>query len=250
MSRAVVVTGAASGNGHAIATRFLEGGDRVAAIDVSQDGLDAVLASDWKPHHERVLAIEADVAREKDVDDAFARAIDAFGRIDVLVNNAGITGGPQATTLHETPVEAFDNVFAVNVRGVFLGCRAALPGMLERGAGVILNIASVAGLVAFPGRAAYTASKGAVVQLTRSITADYARHGIRCTALCPGMIETPMTKWRLDQPELRAQMEALVPDGTIGTVHDVSSAVWFLASDDARYFNGCAVVMDGGMTAV
>jgi NAD(P)-dependent dehydrogenase (short-subunit alcohol dehydrogenase family) len=250
MSRTVVVTGAASGNGHAIATRFLERGDRVAAIDISQDGLDAVLASDWKPHRERVVAIEADVAREKDVDDAFGRALDVFGRIDVLVNNAGITGGPQATTLHETPVEAFDNVFAVNVRGVFLGCRAALPGMLERGAGVILNIASVAGLVAFPGRAAYTASKGAVVQLTRSITADYARHGIRCTALCPGMIETPMTKWRLDQPELRAQMEALVPDGTIGTVADVSSAVWFLASDDARYFNGCAVVMDGGMTAV
>jgi len=250
MSRAVVVTGAASGNGRAIATRFLEAGDRVAALDVSQAGLDGLLASDWKPHRERILAIEADVTREKDVDDAFARALQAFGRLDVLVNNAGITGGPQATTLHETPVEAFDNVFAVNVRGVFLGCRAALPGMVDRGGGVIVNIASVAGLVAFPGRSAYTASKGAVVQLTRSITADYARHGIRATALCPGMIETPMTQWRLDQPHLRAQMEALVPDGTIGTVDDVSSAVWFLASDDARYFNGCTVVMDGGITAV
>jgi NAD(P)-dependent dehydrogenase (short-subunit alcohol dehydrogenase family) len=139
---------------------------------------------------------------------------------------------------------------AVNVRGVFLGCRAALPGMLERGSGIIVNIASVAGLVAFPGRSAYTASKGAVLQLTRSIAADYARRGVRCTALCPGMIETPMTKWRLDQQHLRAQIEALVPDGTIGTVEDVSSAVWFLASDEARYFNGCAVVMDGGLTAV
>ncbi|GAC1309489.1 MAG: SDR family oxidoreductase [Vulcanimicrobiaceae bacterium] len=250
MSRAVVVTGAASGNGKAIATRFLEAGDRVAALDVSRTGLDAVLATDWSPYRERVLAFAADVARETDVADAFARAFEAFGRIDVLVNNAGITGGPQATTLHETPIDAFDNVFAVNVRGVFLGCRAVLPCMLERGGGVIVNIASVAGLVAFPGRSAYTASKGAVVQLTRSITADYARRGIRCTALCPGMIETPMTQWRLDRPELRAQIEALVPDGTIGTVDDVSSAVWFLASADARYFNGCAVVMDGGLTAV
>jgi NAD(P)-dependent dehydrogenase (short-subunit alcohol dehydrogenase family) len=243
MNRAVVVTGAASGNGHAIAARFLAGGDRVAALDVSREGLATAFG-------ERVLALEADVARERDVDAAFVRILDEFGGIDVLVNNAGITGGPAATTLHETPVEAFDNVMAVNVRGVFLGCRAALPGMLERGSGIIVNIASVAGLVAFPGRSAYTASKGAVLQLTRSIAADYARRGVRCTALCPGMIETPMTKWRLDQQHLRAQIEALVPDGTIGTVEDVSSAVWFLASDEARYFNGCAVVMDGGLTAV
>lgn len=122
--------------------------------------------------------------------------------------------------------------------------------MLEQGGGVIVNIASVAGLVAFPGRAAYTATKGAVVQLSRSITADYARAGIRCVALCPGMIETPMTQWRLDQPHLRDKVLACIPQNEIGTADDVASAVAFLVGSEARYFNGSALVMDGGYTAV
>jgi NAD(P)-dependent dehydrogenase (short-subunit alcohol dehydrogenase family) len=250
VSRAVVVTGAASGNGRAIATRFLERGDRVAAVDVSTEALREVRARDWETHGERVLCLTADVSREADVDAALAETFETFGGVDVLVNNAGITGGPQATNLHETPVDAFDSVIAVNVRAIFLACRVALPKMLERGAGTIVNIASVAGLIAFPGRCAYTVSKGAVVQLTRSIAADYARFGIRCNALCPGMIETPMTQWRLDQPALRREMEEQIPQRTIGTVEDVAAAVWFLTSSESRYFNGSAVVMDGGLTAV
>ncbi len=250
MNRSVLVTGAASGNGRAIATRFLAGGDRVAAVDVSGDALAALRDGEWQAQRDRVLCATADVSSEADVAAAVARTLEQFGTIDVLVNNAGITGGPQATVLHETPVDIFDSVFAVNVRAIFLGCRAVLPGMLERGGGVIVNIASVAALAAFPGRLAYTASKGAVVALTRSIAADYARSGIRCNALCPGMIETPMTQWRLDQPHLRQAIEAMIPQGTIGTVADVASAVWFLSSSEAQYFNGSAVVMDGGITAV
>jgi NAD(P)-dependent dehydrogenase (short-subunit alcohol dehydrogenase family) len=246
----VLVTGAASGNGRAIATRFLARGERVAAVDVAGDALRALETSDWEAHREQLLCVTADVSREAGIDDAVAAAERAWGRIDVLVNNAGITGGPQATVLHETPVAAFDSVFAVNVRAIFLGCRAVIPKMIARGGGVIVNIASVAGLAAFPGRAAYTASKGAVIGLTRSITADYARSGIRCNALCPGMIETPMTQWRLDQPALRRAIEDRIPAGTIGTVADVASAVWFLASHESQYFNGSAVVMDGGYTAV
>lgn len=152
--------------------------------------------------------------------------------------------------MHATPVAEFDRVIAVNLRGVFLGCRAVLPIMIEQGGGVIINIASVAGLVAFPGRAAYTASKGAVIQLSRSITADYAHAGIRCLALCPGMIETPMTQWRLDQPHLRKEILARIPQNEIGSVEDVASAVAFLAGPEARYFNGSALVMDGGYAAV
>ncbi len=250
MSRTVLVTGAASGNGRAIATRFLEGGDRVAAVDRAGEALDALRDDDWKTHRERLLCVTADVSREAEIDAAVSRTLEAFGRIDVLVNNAGITGGPQATVLHETPVDAFDGVFAVNVRAIFLGCRAVIPKMLDGGGGTIVNIASIAGLAAFPGRFAYTASKGAVVALTRSITADYARAGIRCNALCPGMIETPMTQWRLDRPDLRRDVEAHIPQGTIGTVADVASAVWFLSSPEAQYFNGSAVVMDGGYMAV
>lgn len=193
MSRVSVVTGAASGNGRAIASRLLNSGDRVAALDVSGDALDRCRAAEWSAHTARTLCLITDVTDEESVNTAIANVKDRFGRLDVMVNNAGITGGAEATTVHATPVAEFDRVIAVNLRGVFLGCRAVLPIMTAQGGGVIINIASVAGLVAFPGRAAYTASKGAVIQLSRSITADYAYAGIRCVALCPGMIETPMT---------------------------------------------------------
>ena len=119
----------------------------------------------------------------------------------MLVNNAGITGSQSATSCGETPVADWDAVFAVNVRGPFLCSRAVLPSMVARGAGHIITIASVAGLVAFPGRCAYTASKGAALMLTRSIAVDYAAAGIQANAVCPGMVYTPMTSWRLDQPD-------------------------------------------------
>jgi NAD(P)-dependent dehydrogenase (short-subunit alcohol dehydrogenase family) len=241
MSRVSVITGAASGNGRAIASRLLKCGDRVAALDISLGALDRCRAEDWCEHADRVLGYVTDVTDEASINAAIETVKDRFGRLDVLVNNAGITGSMEATTLHATPVVEFDRVIAVNLRGVFLGCRAALPIMIEQGGGVIINIASVSGLVAFPGRAAYTASKGAVIQLSRSITADYAHGGIRCVALCPGMIETPMTQWRLDQPHLRNE---------IGSVEDVASAVAFLAGPEAHYFNGSALVMDGGYAAV
>jgi NAD(P)-dependent dehydrogenase (short-subunit alcohol dehydrogenase family) len=122
--------------------------------------------------------------------------------------------------------------------------------MLDQGSGIIVNIASVAGLVAFPGRAAYSTSKSAIIGLTRSIAADYAARGIRCNAVCPGMIDTPMTRWRLEQPDLRAQVLERIPQREIGEASDVAGAVAFLAGPDARYFNGAAVVLDGGYTAI
>ena len=250
MSRIAVVTGAASGNGLAIASRFLERGDRVAAIDLSDDALDAARRTDWQAYDGQVSCFAADVSAEASMASAMNAILSAFGRIDILVNNAGITGNQDASVLHTTPVGEFDKVFAVNVRGIFLGCRAAIPAMLDQGSGVIVNIASVAGLVAFPGRAAYTASKGAVIQLTRAIAVDYAGKGIRCNALCPGMIETPMTKWRLDQPDLRQQVLNRIPQNEIGTAGHVADAVMFLAGSEAAYFNGAAIVMDGAYTAI
>ena len=250
MNRAVLVTGAASGIGRAIASRFLREGDRVAAMDLDLAALEIARSESWPNVGERFMPIAADVSNARDAAAAVAQARERFGRIDVLVNNAGITGGPQATKLHETSVEDFDRVWGVNGRGVFLMCRAALPHMLAQGAGAIVNIASVAGIVAFPARAAYNASKGAVVMLTRSVAVDYAAAGIRCNAVCPGMIDTPMTHWRLEQPELRAQVTARIPQGDVGGVDDVASAVWFLASTEARYLNGSSLVVDGGYSSI
>ncbi len=244
------VTGAASGNGRAIVGRLLRDGMSVAAVDLDHEALERTRAADWAEAGERVLCLGGDVADAADVDRAFALTRERFGRLDLLVNNAGINGGPEAKGLLETPVEAFDRVWGVNARGTFLCCRAALPAMLAQGAGVIVNIASVAGLVAFPGRSAYSISKGAVVQMTRSIAVDYGERGIRCNALCPGMIDTPMTHWRLSQPALRAEVLARIPQKEIGDAADVAAAVSFLAGPDARYFNGAALVMDGGYSAV
>ncbi len=250
MNRAVLVTGAASGIGRAIASRFLREGDRVAAIDLDLAALDRALSESWPDAGAAFMPIAGDVSIADDAAAAVAAARERFGRIDVLVNNAGITGGPAATKLHETSVEDFDRVWGVNGRGVFLMCRAAIPHLLAQGGGAIVNIASVAGFVAFPGRAAYTVSKGAVVMLTRSIAVDYAAAGIRCNCVCPGMIDTPMTHWRLEQPELRAQVVARIPQGDVGSVDDVASAVWFLAGPEARYLNGSALVVDGGLSSI
>jgi NAD(P)-dependent dehydrogenase (short-subunit alcohol dehydrogenase family) len=141
-------------------------------------------------------------------------------------------------------------VQAVNVRGPFLCSRAALPAMLGAGSGHIITIASVAGLVAFPGRCAYTASKGAVLMLTRSIAVDYAAAGIRANAVCPGMVDTPMTSWRLDQPRLRAEVESKIPVGRVAAPEEIADAVAVLASGRLAYLTGHALVVDGGMTAL
>ena len=250
MSRVVIVTGAASGIGHAIVSRFVRDGDQVVALDLDVDRLGAARQAAWSQAAAPVQLIGADVARPEAVADAVARVMQAHGRIDVVVNNAGITGGPQALRLHETSVADFDQVWGVNVRGMFLMCRQCLPIMLAQGDGAIVNIASVAGLVAFPARAAYSVTKGAAVLLTRSIAVDYASAGIRCNAVCPGMIDTPMTHWRLQQPDLLAQVVARIPQGAVGQVGDVASAVAFLASADARYCNGSALVVDGGYSSV
>jgi NAD(P)-dependent dehydrogenase (short-subunit alcohol dehydrogenase family) len=176
--------------------------------------------------------------------------LERFGRIDVLVNNAGITGSQQAARCHETPVGEWDKVHAVNVRGPFLCSRAVLPSMLARGNGHIITIASVAGLIAFPGRCAYTASKGAALMLTRSIAVDYAAAGIRANAVCPGMVYTPMTSWRLDQPELRAAVEDRIPVGRVAAPEEIADAVAVLASGQLGYMTGHPLIVDGGMSAL
>ncbi len=235
-----VVTGGASGIGLATCERLAKEGFAVAALDLQPSGAVGIAA----------LTLVCDVTDEADVSAAMAMVSDRLGEIDVLVNNAGITGSRQATRCHETPVEEWDKVFAVNVRGPFLCSRAVLPRMVARGSGHIITIASVAGLVAFPGRCAYTASKGAALMLTRSIAVDYAAAGIRANAVCPGMVYTPMTSWRLDQPELRAEVEGRIPVGRVATPDEIADAVALLASGRLTYMTGHPLVIDGGMSAL
>jgi NAD(P)-dependent dehydrogenase (short-subunit alcohol dehydrogenase family) len=235
-----VVTGGASGIGLATCARLRGEGFIVAALDLQPDG--AAEAAD--------LAMRCDVTDEADVADAMAAVAEKSGGIDVLVNNAGITGSREAARCHETPVAEWDKVHAVNVRGPFLCSRAVLPAMVARGSGHIITIASVAGLVAFPGRCAYTASKGAALMLTRSIAVDYAAAGIRANAVCPGMVYTPMTSWRLDQPDLRAEIEDRIPAGRVAAPDEIADAVALLASGRLAYMTGHALVVDGGMSAI
>jgi NAD(P)-dependent dehydrogenase (short-subunit alcohol dehydrogenase family) len=236
----VVVTGGCSGIGLATCTRLAADGFTVAVLDIkpadTQDGA--------------ALALRCDVTDESDVEAAMAAVLERFGRIDVLVNNAGITGSQQAARCHETPVAEWDRVHAVNVRGPFLCSRAVLPSMVARGSGHIITIASVAGFIAFPGRCAYTASKGAALMLTRSIAVDYAAAGIRAHAVCPGMVYTPMTSWRLDQPELRAAVEDRIPVGRVAVPEEIADAVALLASGRLGYMTGHPLVVDGGMSAL
>jgi NAD(P)-dependent dehydrogenase (short-subunit alcohol dehydrogenase family) len=242
-----MVTGAASGIGAGLASHFVSLGDRVIALDMDRGGLTSLADRLASPN--LMLAL-ADVTDDAQVEKALVESTARFGHPEVLVNNAGTTGGPQATTLHETPPDVVDRVVNVNLRAVIRLTAAVLPAMLERRRGVIVNIASVAGLVAFPARAAYSITKAAVIQVTRTIAVDYGHQGIRSIALCPGMIDTPMTHWRLAQPTLREEVLARIPQRTIGTVSDVVGAAAFFASDEASYCNGAAIPIDGGYLAI
>jgi len=237
-----IVTGGASGIGRATATRLGADGFRLAVFD--QDGARAEEAAGQDGR-----GIEVDVGDHAGVEGAVAEVIERMGGVDLLVNNAGITGSELATTCHETPVEEWDRVVAVNLRGPFLCSKAVLPTMLHCGAGHIINIVSVAGMFATPGRCAYTASKGGAFMFTKSLAADYAALGIRANAVCPGFVETPMTQWRLDIPEMRQDVVSQIPLGRVAMPEEVAEAVALLASARLSYVTGHAFVIDGGWTA-
>jgi len=236
--RVAVVTGGSSGIGRATVEVLMKDGFRVASLDLvpGPDDVD--------------LAVQVDVANADAVAAAVAGVLERLGRVDVLVNNAGITGSPTATTCHETPVEEWDRVFAVNVRGAFLCTRSVLPAMLAQGRGHVITVASAAGMVAFPGRCAYTASKGGALMLAKSVAVDYAQLGIRSNAVCPGFVQTPMTQWRLDVPELRARVEGNIPMARVAQPEEIADAISVLASDRLAYMTGHALLIDGGWTAL
>jgi NAD(P)-dependent dehydrogenase (short-subunit alcohol dehydrogenase family) len=196
------------------------------------------------------VAITLDVTDAGSVEQGVKESLEWGGRIDVLVNNAGIIS---PHSLLETPPDLWERTFDINVHGIFRCCRAVLPQMIGNGFGVIVNVASAAGLVGIPNRAAYCASKGAVVTLTKSLAIDHIKDGIRANCVCPGTANTPWVQGLIDRapdPEaLRANLIARQPIGRLAEPEEIAKAIAYLASDDASYITGTALVIDGGILA-
>lgn len=246
-NKVAVVTGAASGIGRAAVELFAEEGATVVAADV-QDAAGQCLANDLSLKGHSVSFIHADVASETDVAAMIHLALSRYGRLDVLFNNAGIEGDQAPTA--DASLENWERVIDVNLKGVFLGLKHGIRAMLEHGGGSIINNASVAGLVGFAGIPAYCASKGGVVQLTRTAALEYAMQNIRVNCLCPGVIDTPMVeRFTHGQPEAEAMMTALEPVGRAGQAREVAELALFLASDRASFVTGAVIPVDGGFVA-
>jgi 2-keto-3-deoxy-L-fuconate dehydrogenase len=236
VGRRALVTGAGSGIGEAVARALHAEGATVVLADMSGDHVQA-LADELA---DRVEPLTLDVRDEDAVSGAMAG-------LDILANVAGIGS---TTNAPDTPLEVWENVFAVNARGTFLCCKHAIPSMIERGGGTIVNIASVAGLVGLANRAAYCASKGAVIALTRALAIDHVRQGIRVNAVCPGTVDSPWVRRLVDDAgESLDALRARQPMGRLGSTEEVAQAVLYLASDAAGFVTGSGLVIDGGLTA-
>ncbi|MGI9382709.1 MAG: glucose 1-dehydrogenase [Methyloligellaceae bacterium] len=238
-----VVTGAASGFGRAIAEHFVREGARVVVADLNGEGAEAVS----KDIGENAIAIRADVGVRADAEAMVAAASDAFGRLDIMVNNAGYTHTNQPLT--EVDEETFDRVYAVNVKAIYLAALAAVPLMRSQGGGVILNTASTAGLRPRPGLTWYNGSKGAAITLTKSMAVELAPDKIRVNAICPVIGVTGMLEQFMgvpDSPEARAKFIATIPLGRMSEPDDIAAAAVYLASDEAAMVTGVALEVDGG----
>ncbi|WP_033823139.1 SDR family NAD(P)-dependent oxidoreductase [Kitasatospora sp. MBT63] len=237
----VLVTGAASGIGEAVVRLYAERGHRVVAVDVDPVGLAALAELDG------VLTLTGDVAEAATSERAVALAQERFGRLDAAVLNAGIGGGGPL----ESPgaIERFDRVFAVNVRGVALGIRAAAPALRTAGGGAVVATSSVSGLRGDPGTWAYNATKAAVINLVRAAAIDYAAQGIRVNAIAPGGTVTAMTAGQVADPEFSAFITRRIPAQRWADAREQAEVVWFLTSPAASYVTGVTVPVDGGLSA-
>lgn len=245
-NRVVFVTGGASGLGEGTARRFAKEGARLAIADINEEAAHTVAES--LPD---AIAIRTDTSDADSVEQAIAAAAEHFGRIDVIFNNAGISG--EQKPVHEMSVDNWNRVVEINGTGFFHVLKYGIAAMLKTGGGVIVNTSSTNGLIGIPNIAPYTFTKWGVIGLTKSVAMEYAKHGIRVNAIAPTVVRTPLVEqYILDAPDpdaMAKEMENFNPMPGMPTVEDVAAAVTFLASDDARFITGHVISIDGGYTA-
>jgi NAD(P)-dependent dehydrogenase (short-subunit alcohol dehydrogenase family) len=245
-----LVTGAASGIGAACVARFAEEGAMIAGVDLSPPAGPAWdRAAKTAKTAKTAAALACDVRDEQSVERMVAVVVEQFGRIDIVVNAAGVAGGG---SVHMLPAEEWDRIVDTNLKGTFFVCKHAISRMLEQGSGNVINIASIEGLEGTEGGSAYNASKGGVVLLTKNLAIDYGRKNIRVNCICPGFIDTPMTASVFSAPGMGEYLERFRDAhqlGRVGKPEEIAAAALFLASADASFVSGHALVVDGGFTA-
>ena len=241
--KVAVVTGAARGIGLAISKKFLEEGFRVAILDIDQKTLSQTMKQFFDTNN--VLGLECDVSEPDQVDQSVNRVVEEFGRIDVLVNNAGIA---EFKPMLETTYEEWSRILAVNLNGPFICTQACAPIMLKNEGGSIVNIASISGLRASTLRIAYGTSKAALMHLTKQQAAELGNKGIRVNAIAPGPVDTALAK-KVHTADIRSDYHDVIPLNRYGLEEEIADAVWFLCSDSASYINGQIIAADGGFDA-
>lgn len=241
-----IVTGGGSGIGRATAIRFAEEGARVTCIDINAEAVSATA----KEIGEDAFPVQADVSDPAQVEAYTDETAERWGKLDIVFNNAGVN---LPGVFHEQTDEVIDRTLAVNVKGVMHGCRAAIPHMLRGGGGSIINTSSVNGLVAEPFLAVYAASKGAVIMLSKGVALDYVKQGIRCNAICPGWVDTPINYAHAELlgglDKVYASIDSFQPIGRPGDPREIANCALFLASDESSFVTGSVLVADGAMTA-
>jgi NAD(P)-dependent dehydrogenase (short-subunit alcohol dehydrogenase family) len=246
--KVALITGGASGMGKVASHLFAREGAKVVLTDVADEAGEAVAAA-IRDVGAQAAYVHADVSRASDAEAMVRFAVDTFGGLTILYNNAGVFPERDGSVT-ETAEEVWDLTIGINLKGVYLGCRYGIPAMIESGGGAIVNVASFVALMgAATPQIAYTASKGGVLSMTREIAVEFARQGVRANALCPGPIETPLLQELLADPARRQRRLVHIPMGRFGQAEEIAKAALFLASEESSYMTGAALVVDGGITA-
>ncbi|WP_029933553.1 SDR family oxidoreductase [Thiomicrospira pelophila] len=245
--KVAVITGASSGIGFATAQAFAKQGAKVVIADVQvQKGEQAV--AELKKMGAEAMFVKTDVSDSKQIENMIAHTLSTYQRLDFAINNAGIDGDRAPTA--DCTEQNWDRVIDINLKGVWLCMKNQIPQMVKQGSGCIVNISSIAGVVGFQNVPAYCASKGGVIQLTKTAALEYAKQGVRINAVCPGVIKTPMVAGVFEKdPKMEEALNAGTPIGRLGSPEEIASAIMWLCSDHAGFMNGQPLIMDGGWTA-